>query len=142
MNQKVSLIAGSLLIISAMTVAGVVINTSGQGFDQSAAVGTALRARPEIKPALVGKEGKAMVTGQDGAETADMRPAQEKDGPNLLEAARKFCAILKDTKPALPPKGDPRTVKPQPVKETPVKNTTNTTDTTDTTSSADTTTVN
>jgi hypothetical protein len=38
MNQKVTLIAGSLLIISVMTVAGVVIVSSAQGIDQTAAV--------------------------------------------------------------------------------------------------------
>ncbi len=88
MNDKVSLIGGSLLIISAMTMSGVVINSSAAGLDQSANV---LLAQTEVlnrRTLPLSSEAKARLASSTEAKIA---------ADSILvprEALKRICGLL------------------------------------------------
>lgn len=99
MNDKVSLIAGSLLVISAMTVSGVVINSSAAGVEQSAAVVNSIQ-RPLPVSGVMQARIASSTEGQGLG--ADMVAVPR----DLL---RKMCStlpVVQEAIKAMPPKGD------------------------------------
>jgi hypothetical protein len=95
MDQKISLFAGSLVVVCAMTVAGVVINSSAVGIDQAAAVAQIRPTTPRKLP-------------NTNASPAALK-AGDSDGENVviprkmflaMQELKRICSNLAEVKPA------------------------------------------